>query len=184
MKFSKPYINCIPEMIKFCMNNQDLENLKLYKIVKQNNNQQKLLTENIIHRLKNEKKYFFSENFFQINFIEFNNLKNYNPINLKIDFLFSRDFDYGKIQTDHIRYIDEIEEEECKNCQKGNFSIKKDKKLQEFLKDDQLIEENNNSIFKDTNDCNCEKEKINLEPTNEKNMRLVISLNYSLFYFF
>jgi hypothetical protein len=164
-------------------NQDDLENLKLYKIVKQNDNQQKLLTENIIHRLMNEKTYFFSENFFQINFIEFNNLKNYNPINLKIDFLFSRDFDYGKIQTDHIRYIDEIEEEECKNCQLENFYRKKfQKKL--FFNDDLLIEENDNSIFKETNKCNCDREKTKSKPKKEKDMRLVISFINYLFYFF
>ena len=66
-----------------------------------------------------DKTYFFTENFFKINFIELNNLRNYNPIDNKIEFLFSKNFDFGEIKAYKIKYLnDDGESGEFKYCSK------------------------------------------------------------------
>lgn len=125
MKFSKPYTNCIPEMIKFCLSETklDFENMKLYKQITpmRYENQEILITKNIMNRLMNDKTYFFTENYFKINFIEFNNLKNYNPIKINIECLFDKQTPLGKIETEKIKYVDNSRMYEEK---KERFSIK------------------------------------------------------------
>jgi len=190
MKFSKPYINCIPEMIKLCMNKEeDFENLKLYKNISllKNKNQEILLTSNIMDRLMNDKTYFFTEDFFKINFIEFNNLVNYNPIDVKIECLFTKKTKIGEIQTERIKYIDDIEnnynnEFYCHKCQNKNDVLKSFSNLVKKSLKEKILDENDNSLYtkkpKKIVECTCkEKDKGKYDKEKdkdkEKHMRLV-----------
>lgn len=191
MKFSKPYINCIPEMIKWCMKKEyDDNSFHLCKSINKKENQE-FIMQNIIKKLMNDKSYFFSENYFTINFIEFNNLKNYNPIDVKIEFLFTKNTDYGKIHTEKIKYLDEIDDTECLKCQKdillnktmNELVIKTLKNSIAGLKNkdlDDILIENDRSIYAKKKKCVCNSEERNSQSSKYKHMRLVI---FFIFYF-
>ncbi len=145
-------------MIKFCLDTpDDFENIKFYKHIQltKNQNQEIFITKNIMYRLMNDKTYFFTENFFKINFIEFNNLKNYNPININIECLFEKNTKIGKIKTEKIKYIDDMhnQERDINNNYNKNTSVNDflkgifSKLIKEKIITDDIIYENDKSFF-------------------------------------
>lgn len=164
-------------MIKYCMSDEDdISKLKLYKTLnpiddKNKLNDQLILTRNIMTRLMNDKFYFFSENYFKINFIEFNNLKNYNPIDVKLECLFSKNANLGKIQADKIKYLD------CDNNKK-KFEKKMSyiNSFKDYFKrslSDKILDENNNSLYKGKDNFSYSEKGVKNKDNDEKHYRLV-----------
>lgn len=102
-KFSKPYINCIPEMIKFCLS-EDQDKLILTKSLGLTDNDQFIILKNIITNLLYDKTYFYSKNYFEINYLQFDNMSNRDLINFKIESLFQKNLKYGKIKYEYVIY--------------------------------------------------------------------------------
>jgi hypothetical protein len=181
-------------MIKFCNKPAVTDLMKLFKEpTSQNDETQEIITRNIMTNLMQDKSYFFTENFFKINFIELNNLRNYDPVDVKIEFLFSKNFDFGKIQTDRIKYFNDADNEihYCSKCDnKEAKNIKKNSvKLFERLLEKKLKDENNYGIYnKETSKCTCKSKGNPSIHTGvcdkEKHLRLVILFFYFYFSFF
>jgi hypothetical protein len=142
-------------MIKFCLETpNDFEKMKLYKHIQltKNENHEIFITKNIMNRLMNNKTYFFTENFFKINFIEFNNLKNYNPIDINIECLFEKKTQIGEIKTEKIKYL--YESKYCQNREENNntfFKRIKKKIFNIFFKGVFNELEKKNDLAKNTN---------------------------------
>jgi len=71
-----------------------------------------VIVNNIIENLTNDKSYYFSKNFFEINFIELDNIPKKELIDLKIESLFEKKLKYGRTFFDYVIYdvISNIEE--------------------------------------------------------------------------
>lgn len=134
-----------------------------------------IVMNNIIENiLQKEDKYFFTKNFFEINFIELDNMAERYPIKFKIESLFQKKLKYDKIHPEYVIYAEDVNK------------IKEEKQNQEELDDmnesmneSRLPSENifNRNIYLrdlDNGEPNNNKKKKHSLPIKEKfNLRMV-----------
>ncbi len=99
-------------MIQYCISIDNQKNLIMTKEIPLSELDKLVIVNNIIENLTNDKSYYFSKNFFEINFIELDNIPKKELIDLKIESLFEKKLKYGRTFFDYVIYdvISNIEE--------------------------------------------------------------------------
>lgn len=102
-------MNCIPDIIRYLLSSEQQEKLTLTKNIGLSDLDNFIIMNNIIENLiRKENEYFFTKNFFEINFIEIDNMAHRYPIKFKIESLFQKKLKYDKIHPEYVIYDDEL----------------------------------------------------------------------------
>lgn len=192
-KFSKPYVNSIPEIIRYLLSFEQQEKLMMTKNIGLSELDNLTIMNNIIENLlRKEDDYFLSKNFFEINYIEIDNMANRYPIKFKIESLFQKKLKYDKIHPEYVIYDDDIntlkEREKIKDKNNCDEMGSGNENLNRSYSSSRLPSENlfNNRYLKDFKNREKEDGKIKevLQMREKYNLRLVKIKISIIFYYF
>jgi hypothetical protein len=186
-KFTKPYIDHIPEILRYLLSLDQQEKLTLTKNIVLSELDNLIIMNNIIENLLvTEDKYFFTKNFFEINFIEIDNMADRYPIKFKIESLFQKKLKYDKIYPDYVIYDEDVKKiKEEKNQQdeyESGFKINGRSFNDSTLPTNNLF--NRNKFLNDLLDKENENENNNKNKIKQTTMQMKEKFNLRLVYIF